>query len=93
MATEEKKLGGATLREQKPKHPKRPITPDVQNGTHKPFRNALHAQLFVVLHLPLIWLPNSSHSIVTFVLQVDLQELLCCCSLNQPQICLNHEKF
>ena len=34
----------------------------------------------MVLLLPLIWLQQLSHSIVTLVLQVDLQELLCCCN-------------
>ena len=34
-----------------------------------------------------------SQSVVTLVLQVDLQELLCCCSLNQSRIYLIHEKF
>ena len=35
----------------------------------------------MVLLLPLIWLQNPSQSVVTLVLQVDLQEFLCCCSL------------
>ena len=47
---------------------------------------------FVVLLLPLIWLQWLSHSIV-FVLQVDLQELLCCCNLNRPHIYLFHKIF
>ena len=55
----------------------------------------VHQQVlfFVVLHPPLIWLQKLSQSIVTLVLQVDLQELLCCCSSNQSRIYLIHEKF
>ena len=30
---------------------------------------------------------------LTFVLQEDLQELLCCCGSNQSRIYLIHEKF
>ena len=37
---------------------------------------------FAVLLSPLIWLQRPSQPIVTPVLQVDLQELLCFCSLN-----------
>ena len=48
---------------------------------------------FVVLLSPLIWLQRPSQLIVTLVLQVDLQELLRCCSLNQSRIYLIHEKF
>ena len=48
---------------------------------------------FVVLLLPLIWLQNPSHSVVTLILQVDLQDFLCCYCLNQSQIYLIHEKF
>ena len=46
----------------------------------------------VVLVLPLIGLQNPSPSVVTLVLQVDLQDFSCCC-LNQSQIYLIHEKF
>ena len=35
------------------------------------------------LLLPWIWLQKPSQSIVTLVLHVDLQELLCCCNLNR----------
>ena len=41
----------------------------------------------------LIWMQRHSQSIMTIVLQVDMQEFLCCCSLNQSQIYLIHEKF
>ena len=48
---------------------------------------------FAVLLLPLIGMQNPSPSVVTLVLQADLQELLCRCCLNQSQIDLIHEKF
>ena len=48
---------------------------------------------FAVLLLPLIGMQNPSPSVVTLVLQEDLQELLCCCNLNQSRICLIIEKF
>ena len=48
---------------------------------------------FVVLLLPLIGMRNPSPSVVTLVLQADLQELLCRCCLNPSQIYLIHEKF
>ena len=55
--------------------------------------NSTGSLSFVFLLLPLIWLQNSLHSIVTFVLQADLQELLCRCYSNPSQIYLIHEKF
>ena len=43
---------------------------------------------FVVSLLPLIGMQNPSLSVVTFVLQSDLQEFLCLCCSNRSQIYL-----
>ena len=48
---------------------------------------------FAVLLLPLIGMQNPLLSVVTLVLQADLQEFLCRCSFNRSQIYLIHEKF
>ena len=47
----------------------------------------------MVLLLPLIGMQNPSNSVVTLVLQADLQELVCRCCWNPSQIYLIHEKF
>ena len=55
--------------------------------------NSQQVPFFVVLLLPLIGMQIPSHSVVTVVLQADLQELLCRCCSNRSQIYLIHEKI
>ena len=55
--------------------------------------NNQHVLFFAVLLLPLIDMQNPSPTVVTLVIQADLQELPCCCGSNPSQIYLTHEKF
>ena len=55
--------------------------------------NSQQVLFFVVLLLPLIGMQNPSHSVATFVLQADLQELLCRCCSNPSQIYVIHEEL
>ena len=53
--------------------------------------NNQQVPFFVVLLLTLIGMQNPSHSVVTLVLQADLQEFLCRCYSNPSQINSIHE--